>query len=198
MDGQKAGKGADRNQRTEAERFQDALEREVLPRKKVKLLDKKEDEDVLVLDCGKYEAAIDIRCDSLSKGEERVEDVLDEEESGVVIVQMKWKTPIEKERSRQGRKRQLEEYRKREAVLERQERYLKRCRGVEDCDSDANDASALPLPQVSTDTSPKKRVRWKKDTSLVVEHEMPTEEDDDNAGSDLSEKPSNNGSGSSP
>lgn len=188
---------ASANQSTEEERFEDVREEDVLPRKKLKSLDKEESED-RVLDCGKYEVASDILCDSLSKGEERVEDVPDEEESGVVVVQMKWKTPMEKERSRQGRKRQLEEYRKREAVLERQERYLKRCRGVEACDSGANSPSALPQPRVSTDTSPNKHVRWKRDTSLVVEHEMPAEEDDDNTDCDPCEQPSNNGSGSSP
>ena len=191
----KARKRAVKCKELEEERSQEALDQDSLPRKKLKSLDKDDSEDQ-DLDCGKDDIASDICYDSVSKEEERVEDVPDEEESGVVMVVMKWKTPMEKERSRQGRMKQLQEYRKREAVLERQERYLKRCRGVEACDGGANDASAQP--QVSEDSSPKKHVRWKRDASLVVEHELVAEEEDDNADSNLCEKPSNNGSTPSP
>ena len=169
------------------------FEFDCLPSKIPKLLDEEKNKDEL-LGSGDDEAA---KCETVSKIEERVEEVLDEEESGVVVVEMKWKTPMEKERSRQGRKRQLQEYHKREAVLARQERYRKRCRGVEACDSGAVNSAAPLHPPVSRDTTPKKRVKWKRDDSLVEVHEMPVE-DASNVRSDLCEKPSKSGSGSTP
>lgn len=153
------------------------VESKCLPKEMPNVLDKEENKESL-LDGGQADEAADlISCEPASEIEKRDEEVPDEEESGVVLVVMKWKTPSEKERSRQGRKRQLEEYHKREAVFARQERYRKRCRWMEACDSDAVEGVTLPeQPLASVDTSPRKQVKWKRDDSLVVVHEMPVED----------------------
>lgn len=179
---------------------EECLESECLPKKMPELLDKEENMDP-ILDSGDVtnETTKCIPCEPAAKIKKRDEEDPDEEESSLVVVEMKWKTPSEKERSRQGRKRQLEEYHKREAVLARRERYRKRCRGMEDCDGDAVDRNPLPQhPPESVDTSPRKHVQWKRDDSLVVVHEMSVavEEINDEC-SDRSEKSSDSESGSS-
>ena len=167
------------------------LESEYLPKEMPNVLDKEENKERLLAGGHGDEAADFISCGPVSEIEERDEEVPDEEESGAVLVVMKWKTPSEKERSRQGRKRQLEEYHKREAVFARQERYRKRCRWMEACDSSAVEGVTLPQqPLVSVDTSPRKQVKWKRDDSLVVVHEMPAEDVSKDC-SELCENPSN-------
>ena len=169
------------------------LESECL-KKMPELLDKEEDSDQ-VLDSGDVasETTNYISCEPAAKVKKQSEEDPDEEESGLVVVEMKWKTPNEKERSRQGRKRQLEEYHKREAVLARRERYRKRCLGTEACDGGAVDDGTLPhQPLESVDTAPRKHVKWRREDSLVVVHEMPAE-DGSNECSDHCGKSSDSG-----
>ena len=174
------------------------IEYESLPKETPNVLDKEENKERLLAGGHGDEAADLISCEPVSELEKRDEDAPDDEEGGVVVVVMKWKTPSEKERSRQGRKRQLEEYHKREAVLARQERYRKRCRWTEACDSGAVEGVTLPeQPLVSVDTSPRKQVKWKRDDSLVVVHEIP-EEDVGNDCSELCGNSSNSVPGSTP